>query len=234
MNILVCNDDGIDAVGIVKLAEIAATFGDVYVVAPSGQRSAVSHGITFGKDIIVRSVAFPVPVKAAYSVDGTPADCTSVGIKCLLPVKPDVVLSGINKGYNLGFDTVYSGTVGAAREGHHCGIKSFAISMHHEADFTIVDKYLKDVLAKLLKEEIGANEFWNINLPDCKPEELQGVKYCKLAPYSCYENYFVKNIVSEEEFHITPMGTMREEYDKDSDIGAILDGFISVSKIRGF
>lgn len=233
MNILICNDDGIEASGIVKLAEIANLFGDVYVVAPSGQRSATSHGITSHEDMIVRVVEFPVPVKVAFSVDGTPADCARLGVTCLLPVQPDIIFSGINRGYNLGFDTIYSGTVGAAREGLRRGLKAIAVSMYHDEDYSIIDAYLKDVLETILKEDISSNEIWNINTPHRKVEDVKGIKYTSLAPYSYFEHSFVKEQIGENEFRVYTARANRDEFEKGSDIEAIEDGYISVSKIRG-
>jgi len=234
MNILVCNDDGIDSHGIAKLAEIAGNIGDVYVVAPSGQRSAVSHGITIGKDITVWSVPFPVTVKEAFSVEGTPADCVRVGVNCLLPVKPDIILSGINYGYNLGFDTLYSGTVGAAREGNSYGIKAFAISMEQGADDTIVDIYLLDLLKSLINEEINEGELWNINFPDCKLEEVKGIKRCEPASHSFFNETFIKTHVNDSEYKVRIEGSLRKGGNDNTDIKAISDNYITVSIIKSF
>ena len=122
MRILITNDDGIDAAGIRKLAEIAIKISDeVYIVAPSGQRSAVSHSITVGSALRIRRVPFPVGVRAAYTCSGMPADCVKVAVQAILREKPDVVISGINYGHNMGYDSVYSGTVAAAREAVYQG-----------------------------------------------------------------------------------------------------------------
>ena len=117
MRILITNDDGIDAAGIRKLAQIAVKISDeVYIVAPSRQRSAVSHSITVAEALRIRRVPFSVEVKAAYSCSGMPADCVKVAVQAVLDRRPDVVISGINNGHNMGYDSVYSGTVAAARE----------------------------------------------------------------------------------------------------------------------
>ena len=117
MKILVVNDDSIHAPGIVLLAKAAMELGEVTVVAPANQCSAMSQRITIRGDMRVDKVQdFPVPVKAAYKVDGTPADCLKIAMQYLLEEKPDYVFSGINDGYNAGFDIAYSGTLGAAFE----------------------------------------------------------------------------------------------------------------------
>ena len=111
--ILITNDDGIGADGIRKLAEIARRFGEVTVVAPDAQRSAASHHCIFSKPLILKEYDFGPDGIRAYTLDGTPADCVRVGIFAAMDRKPDIVLSGINHGYNISSDIQYSGTVGA-------------------------------------------------------------------------------------------------------------------------
>lgn len=135
MNILVTNDDGINASGICSLAEALSKVADVYVCAPHTQRSAAGHGITVSKPIEVEERTFARAAKA-YAITGTPADCVKIGTKILREqdIKVDMVFSGINLGGNLGTDTLYSGTVSAAIEGSLCGIPSVAVSVNsHEA-----------------------------------------------------------------------------------------------------
>ena len=108
MRILVVNDDGIKAEGIRRLAACAKKFGEVWVVAPARQCSAMSQRITVRENLEVRKADFPVMGVKAYSVDGTPADCVKVALNHLLPEKPDTVFSGINEGYNEGYDILYS------------------------------------------------------------------------------------------------------------------------------
>ena len=112
--ILITNDDGIEAGGIVRLAEAAAEFGEVWVVAPARQMSAASHSITLHSPLDIYPHSFPVPGVRAFSCSGTPGDCVRTGSLSILPRRPDVVLSGINYGYNVASDIQYSGTVGAA------------------------------------------------------------------------------------------------------------------------
>ena len=126
LNILIANDDGIDSPGIVRLAEAASKFGNVWVAAPSSQCSGMSQKLTIFGEFPVSRPAFPVPVMDAWSIGGTPADCVKLAVNFLMPVKPDVVFSGINFGYNTGFDIAYSGTVGAAMEALINGIPAIA------------------------------------------------------------------------------------------------------------
>ena len=116
MRILVTNDDGIDAPGIRKLVQIALKFGEVTVIAPDSQRSAASHQSTFGTPLRIKEHGFGIEGVKAYALSGTPADCVRVGVLKMVEPKPDLVLSGINNGFNMASDIQYSGTVGAAFE----------------------------------------------------------------------------------------------------------------------
>lgn len=176
MRIMVVNDDGIESDGIRRLAGMAAELGEVWVVAPRHQCSAMSHCITVRGSLHVKEESFPVPGVKAYSVDGTPVDCVKVGIKYLLPQKPDIVFSGINFGYNVGADILYSGTVGAAMEALLNGIPAIAFSEERGGSGAAADTHLLPVVRKLLAKEIAKDEIWNVNFPGCPPEELQGIR----------------------------------------------------------
>ena len=129
MKILIVNDDSISAPGIAVLAKAAAQIGEVTVVAPAEQCSALSQKLTLRETLSVERVKdFPVDVKAAWKVGGTPVDCVKVALDYILKEKPDLVLSGINNGYNVGFDIAYSGTLGAAFEAVRNGIPAMAFS----------------------------------------------------------------------------------------------------------
>ena len=146
MKILVVNDDSIHAPGIALLAKAAMELGEVTVVAPANQCSAMSQRITIRGDMRVDKVQdFPVPVKAAYKVDGTPADCLKIAMQYLLEEKPDYVFSGINDGYNAGFDIAYSGTLGAAFEAVMNGVPAMAFSNAMHSPLDIPETYLVDI-----------------------------------------------------------------------------------------
>ena len=130
MKILIVNDDSISAPGIAMLAKTAAQVGEVWVVAPAQECSAMSQKLTLRELLTVEKVEeFPVKVAGAYKVGGTPVDCVKVALTYILKEMPDVVLSGINNGYNAGYDISYSGTLGAAFEAARNGIPAIAFSV---------------------------------------------------------------------------------------------------------
>jgi 5'-nucleotidase len=232
LKILITNDDGIDASGLRKLAEIVVKLSDeVYVVAPSGQRSAVSHSITVGKALRVRQVPFPVGVKAAYSCSGMPADCVKAAVHAILQERPDVVISGINKGYNMGYDTVYSGTVAAAREAVYQGIKGIAVSAGGD-DYALADCWLERILRTLMDRKTASHEVWNINFPECGLEECRGIMETVPATYPYYKDAFTMMAVSETEWELLPDDEKFEPAGELTDFYATGHNFISVGKLE--
>lgn len=183
MNILVANDDGIDAEGIQRLAKALSKEADIYVCAPHIQRSATGHGITIGKPIEVEEVEFE-HAKMALSITGTPADCVKIGAKILAGknIIPDMVFSGINHGGNLGTDVLYSGTVSAAIEGCLCGFPSVAVSVNsHTANYF---DFACELAVRACRNSFGkldAKTVLNINTPNLPRDQVKGVKYTKLG-----------------------------------------------------
>ena len=233
-NILVVNDDGIASEGIRLLAEKAAHFGDVWIVAPAEQCSGMSQRITIFEPLPIRKEPFPVEVKGAWSVGGTPADCVKAAVNRLLPVEPDYLFSGINHGYNAGFDVAYSGTIGAAMEGLMKGIPSFAFSSDFNSDFSLVEREILPILEELLSRPIERNALWNVNFPGCKIEEYRGIlRGRRLAEMQLYldrygfeeqpdRRLWMVNRSIPAPADLAPEGT---------DIHAVLNGFISIGKV---
>ncbi len=176
MNILVVNDDSIKAAGIVHLAEAAKSFGNVTVVAPAEQCSAMSQRITIrGSMKLKKHDDFPVEGVEAYSLTGTPADCVKVAVECVLEEKPDIVFSGINKGYNCGVETCYSGTVGAAMEALLKGVPAIAFSVDYNEEYGTVDAYIHDIIKEILRSSEERGEIWNVNFPGIPATECMGI-----------------------------------------------------------
>ncbi len=173
MNILVTNDDGINAPGINILAEALSDLGEVAVVAPDRERSAVGHALTLHHPLRATKV-----YENVFSVDGTPTDCVNLGIHSLLSRKPDIVISGINRGGNLGDDVTYSGTVSAAMEATLMGIPAFAVSLVTDAEGTnypAAASFAARLADTILKNGLPKDTFLNVNIPDLSAD-------CLLSP----------------------------------------------------
>lgn len=174
--ILVTNDDGIYSPGIQILAKTLKALGEVYIVAPDRERSAVSHSLTLHRPLNADEIK-----ERVYSVNGTPTDCVNIGVNGILKMRPDLVVSGINKGANLGDDITYSGTVMAAIEARILGIPSFAISVVASENFLFQEAanfgliLSKDVLTRGLPNDT----LLNVNLPNLPLSEIKGVKITK-------------------------------------------------------
>ena len=232
MNILVVNDDGIKAEGIVRLAALAKTLGKVTVVAPAHQCSGMSHHISFEKDLILKKVPFPVEDVDAYSITGTPADCVRVGISSIIEEKPDVVFSGINKGYNIGYEIMYSGTVGAAMEALVYGVPAIAFSQFKFDDFSAMETYFPEIMKELEKREIGDNQIWNINVPHCTAQEIQGITYdCKPARLRFYHDHFDKEQLGNTMYLVREIYTRKDEAPEGSDCAVLLENKIAIGKL---
>ena len=180
MKILISNDDGYQAPGIVALYNALKTIADVEVVAPEHNNSAKSNALTLHSPLYVREA----PNGFRY-VNGTPADCVHIALTGLLGYKPDLVVSGINNGANMGDDTVYSGTVGAAMEGYLFGVPSIAFSQV-ERDWGELDAAAakaRDMVAQLAQQKMLGAKPWllNVNIPNLPAQQLGAVKVCRLG-----------------------------------------------------
>lgn len=234
MKILVVNDDGIKAEGIRRLAALAKQLGEVWVVAPAAQCSAMSSRITVCGELVVCREEFPVDAVTAYSVSGTPADCVKVALSQLMEKKPDIVFSGINDGYNVGYDIQYSGTVGAAMEAVMSGIPAIAFSSEKNGIYDVVEEYFVPVAQELIKEELPANVIWNVNFPGCTVNELRGIRRgCVPAQMQFYQDHFDRKEQEDGSIVLTTSGIpVTEQMPEGSDIRAVQDRYIAIGKLK--
>ncbi len=179
--ILVTNDDGIHSPGLDQLARSLEAIGEVWIIAPDRERSAVSHSFTMNHPIRLQKLE-----ERVFTIDGTPADCVMFGTRGFFDQPPDLVASGINRGPNLGIDTVYSGTVAAAHEGHLCNVPSFAISMNNptspgDYQFETGARFAAILARAMLSHHMPDGCFLNVNVPNIPWEELQGVSITRLG-----------------------------------------------------
>ncbi|QEY25977.1 5'/3'-nucleotidase SurE [Neisseria zalophi] len=229
MNILICNDDGYLAPGIAVLARVAGEFANVRVVAPERDRSGVSNSLTLDR---------PLQLKEAdngfYYVNGTPTDCIHLALHALPDFKPDLVLSGINNGANMGDDTLYSGTVAAATEAYLLGIPAIAFSLN---DFSgryweTAEKAAWMLLAHLLKNPPNHPVLWNINIPAVAPEDIQGCRITRLG-----RRHHVQSIVparnprGESVYWIGPVGDISDR-EGGTDFAESEAGYITVTPLQ--
>jgi 5'-nucleotidase len=189
LKILVSNDDGIHSPGLHILAERLGDVGEVYVVAPDRERNAAGHSLTLHKPLRAECLRDRV-----YSINGTPTDCVNLGVNHLLRERPALVVSGINKGGNLGDDVTYSGTVSAAMEGLLLGIPSFAISLVGEKDFRFqgAADFALRLAVQILKRGLPSDTFLNVNVPNLPADQIRGVQFTSLGKRIYDENIIVE------------------------------------------
>ncbi len=230
MRILVTNDDGIDSDGIGELSRALQEIGNVTVVAPMHEQSAVSRSITFRTPLRVFRKDTPLP--GSYAVTGTPADCVFLAVHHLLDEKPELLVSGINTGPNLGDDILYSGTVAGALEGALTGIPAIAISAgsHSLQRYDTASLWLVDFL-KANKLQLPPKTCLNINVPSCEITELAGWRYTHQG-HTHYAHRVVSRLdpVGKEYFGLSgdlPRGIS----EPGSDVEAVEQGFVSVTPL---
>ncbi len=232
--ILITNDDGIRADGIRKLAETACRFGDVTVVAPDTQRSAASHHCIFSRPLTLREYDFGMKGVKAYTLDGTPADCVRVGIHAAAEPRPDVVLSGINHGYNISSDIQYSGTVGAALEAAFQGVHAIAVS-YGNPQFNatdILDRFLPELLEEYMERPLPASRIWNINFPDCPADRCRGImRNAVMNTDHFYDDRYLKEKTDDGTWRITNIADRIWKGPENSDLYAVANGYISVGTV---
>ena len=237
MKILIVNDDSISSPGLAVLAKAAMELGEVWVVAPAHQCSAMSQKLTIHGHLRVDKVEdFPVPVKAAYKVEGTPVDCVKVALNYILKEKPDYVFSGINDGYNAGFDIAYSGTLGAAFEAVMNGIPAMAFSNDMRAPLDTAEANLVPIMKELMAAGQGRGEVWNVNFPSVAPSQLKGILRDRtVAPIQFYSENYVEIQNPDGSVSLSCMGdplTAESDIPAGTDVAAVLSGYISIGKVK--
>lgn len=235
MNILVSNDDGINSKALKTLVKTLSEIGDIYVVAPDSERSGNSHHFTIKGRMRIEEKQLD-GAKKAYSLCGTPADCIHAGLQFIFKEKMDLVVSGINKGWNTISDAIYSGTIAAAREGFMQGIKSMAVSLNsfEDRDYTDAAIITKDIILKYVQDKNDNEYFLNVNIPDIPLKDMKGYKVCDTEGRIGYnENYSY-----EEEFGVTYLKLgkceLELDYDKnnyDIDNVSVDNGYITISPL---
>jgi len=235
LNILLTNDDGINAVGIRMLALKLKELGKVTLIAPDRERSATGHAITMHQPLRVeRNDSYDKDIEA-WSIDGTPSDCVKIGIESIMQDKPDIVVSGINNGSNLGTDVIYSGTVSAAIEGAIHNIPSIAISVagikgniNYEGALGYSCKLIEITLQNNLSEKL----ILNVNAPSIGMEEIKGIKLTELGIRRYSSNYIRREDPLGRDYYWLAGKLIEIENSDKSDVKAIEEKYISITPLH--
>lgn len=229
MKILVSNDDGYLATGINVLAEALEKIADVVVVAPDRNRSAASNSLTLHDPLRIAQVG-----ERRYRVNGTPSDCVHLALTGFLEEEPDLVVSGINHGANLGDDVIYSGTVAAAMEGRFLGFPTIAVSLvgHRMRHFDTAARVASELVQRLERRSMPSEFIFNVNVPDRPYEELAGIRTCRLG-----FRHKSEPVVKSEDPHgrtiywVGPAGA-GQEAGPGTDFHAIEEGAVSITPLK--
>jgi 5'-nucleotidase len=227
MKILVSNDDGYLATGINVLTDALSEIADVIVVAPDRNRSAASNSLTLNDPLRVSKVA-----KNRYKVNGTPSDCVHLALTGFLEEEPDLVVSGINHGANLGDDVIYSGTVAAAMEGRFLGLPTIAVSLVGHKHFDTAARVATELVQRLEKDPLPKEFIFNVNVPDVPYEELAGIRVCRLG-----FRHKSEPVVKDQDPHgrtifwVGPAGDNQEE-GEGTDFHALEQGAASITPLK--
>ncbi len=231
MKILLTNDDGLHAPGINELYRQLKKDHTVYTVAPEKEMSATGHAITLHKPLRAKEVELKAGI--AQAVNGTPSDCVKLAVEAILPSPPDLVISGINSGPNLGNDVFYSGTVSAAVEGFFLGYPALAVSLAASEDFqdfSFAAFFINQMLEENGPEIIQRKYLLNINFPPLPAEKVKGAKITRLSRRN-YSNIFVQRVDPRGQKYYWMTGSIEEEEEKGTDTHAIREGCISITPL---
>lgn len=234
MRILLTNDDGIGANGIGALWHELSKIADITVVAPDVERSATSQAITVHSPIRVDEYYFDNPRICGWRIGGTPADCVKIALEELMKNPPDIVVSGINHGPNLGTDVLYSGTVSAAIEGALHGIPAIAISLDGggQYNFEPAAEFASKLVQNIANRSLPPNTLLNVNFPAVAASDVKGVAITKLGIRQ-YENSFERRSDPRGRMYYWMGGNIVDnENDDDSDIEAVKGSQISITPIH--
>ncbi len=232
--ILITNDDGVTAPGIMNLVEAVKDLGKIVVVAPDKPQSGMGHAITIGQPLRLHKL-HSIDNVETWSCTGTPVDCVKLAVDKVLHRKPDICLSGINHGANHSINVIYSGTMSAAVEAAIESIPSVGFSLldyRIDADFTGARKYVRLIVEKMLTTKLDNHTVLNVNIPAVAPELLKGFKICKQA-YAKYEEDFIeRNDPHGRHYYWLTGEFVNFDKGKDTDVWALANNYVSVVPVQ--
>lgn len=233
MKILISNDDGIDSAGIYALTSELKKIGEVTVIAPRTEQSAVGHAIT---------MKFPLRITEyykdneffGYAIDGTPADCIKIGIRNILKEPPDIVLSGINLGSNTAINIIYSGTVSAAREAAIMNVPAMAISItsHDAKNFDYAAKLTAELTKLVAKNKLPTGTLLNVNIPDLPKEQIAGVLLTQQGKSKWDDVYEERTDPYGKNYYWLTGNLLQTDTSMEADQCAIRNNYVSITPIH--
>jgi 5'-nucleotidase len=229
MRILISNDDGYLAPGLLALYQSVNSIAETFVVAPDRNRSGASNSLTLTRPL--RAHQAP---NDFYYLDGTPTDCVHVALTGLMTDEPDLVVAGINHGANLGDDVIYSGTVAAAMEGRFLGLPAIAVSLvgSHPVNFNTAGQVTVQLLERLARHPLPTDTIINVNVPDRPIEEIRGIQATRLGYRHKSEPVIrAKDPYGSEIYWVGPSGS-EQDAGPGTDFFAVREGFVSVTPLH--
>jgi 5'-nucleotidase len=228
--ILLTNDDGVGATGLKALREAIGPLGDIYTVAPDGERSACAHSLTIHTPLRINRLDEKV-----YSITGTPTDCVAIAVNKLLPNRPELIISGINHGPNLGDDITYSGTVSAAMEGIILNTPSFAISLNRyggEGHLETAGNVARTLAEDVLQHSLPFDTFLNVNVPNLPLDEIKGFRLTRQGSRAYDGAINETRSPWGELYYWIGGGTAYWEHGEDTDMHALREGYVSITPLH--
>jgi 5'-nucleotidase len=234
--ILLTNDDGIQAPGLVAMYRELTKLGDVHVVAPETVQSAAGHGITISAPLLTSKVTVENGFTGT-AVDGRPADCVKLAVAQLLPKPPDLVVSGINSGANVGINVIYSGTVAAAIEAAFLGLPSVAVSLLYTTDvpmdYARAARLARETIENILEAGLPPGRVVSINLPALHAnEEPTGVKVVRQCTRPWVDTYERRTDPRGRDYFWNSSVFTLSDTDEDTDVAALRDGYITITPLH--
>jgi 5'-nucleotidase len=229
MRILLSNDDGYFAPGLESLAAALASLADITVVAPERDRSGASNSLTLDRPLTLRRT-----VNGFYFVNGTPTDCVHLAVTGMLDEQPDMVVSGINLGANMGDDTIYSGTVAAATEGYLLGVPAIAVSLAGKTgkNFATAASVAVKLVQRFARSGIGEPVLLNVNVPDIPENEVKGIRVTRLGRRHKAEPVVKGKTPRDEVVYWVGAAGEAADAGEGTDFHAVAEGYVSVTPLQ--
>ncbi len=229
MRILLSNDDGYFAPGLAALAEALSGLAEIVVVAPEQNRSGASNSLTLDRPLLLKKAA-----SGFHFVNGTPTDCVHLAVTGMLEELPDIIVSGINLGANMGDDTIYSGTVAAATEGYLLGIPSVAISLtsFEGNNFATAGRVARDLVERFIRNPVKEPVLLNVNVPDIPHAEIKGMEVTRLGRRHKAEPVVKMRSPRNETVYWVGAAGAAADAGPGTDFGAVDRGFVSITPLQ--